>query len=421
MLNVQLICLVSTACIACARNPTNRQYKALFWLYGFAATYHLIDIDRVRVYEARRAARGRSHIPLVMLYWPDRPQAPQVPPPLAPPALAPPLPGLASLTVPPAAPSMGAALLPFGPRSPPTTTLIHIVVAADRPLWPGVAGVVRSALASSGTPHILRFHLVTLAEQAADARAAMSCFGVESQLVVHALPGDVPQQTVRVTASAAVTGHLASPLNFVRFYLPRVLPPHVERVLYLDADVVVRADLRELWAAPLAPSHAVAAVPRPEAHFRYARYVKRCDGLYASRHGGTRLNGSAPTFNAGVALIDLRRWAAAGLTSEAEWWMARHLQSDDGLWALGSQPVMHLILHGNWSRLPADWNADGLGRVTHMDGPTLRRAKLLHWTGRRKPWRADGLHTEHFTRHVSVAQVRRCVPEAAASSARGGR
>ena len=35
---------------------------------------------------------------------------------------------------------------------------------------------------------------------------------------------------VRVVADAAVTGNLASPLNFARFYLPRVLPRAVQKV-----------------------------------------------------------------------------------------------------------------------------------------------------------------------------------------------
>ena len=53
---------------------------------------------------------------------------------------------------------------------------------------------------------------------------------------------------VRVLAKADVTGNLASPLNFARFELPRLLP-ELRRLIYLDADVVVQADLLELWQA----------------------------------------------------------------------------------------------------------------------------------------------------------------------------
>ena len=106
--------------------------------------------------------------------------------------------------------------------------------------------------------------------------------------------------------------------------------------------------------------------------------------------------------------MDLARWEALNLTAEATWWMEKHAESAEGLWALGSQPVMHLILYGRWAALPDSWNLDGLGRLTHISQSTLRDAKLLHWTGRRKPWLADGLYTGTFNRHVSKADVRRC-------------
>ena len=290
----------------------------------------------------------------------------------------------------------------------PASPLVHIVVAADAPLWPGVVGLIRSARTSSAAPDELRFHLITLPSQVAAAHEAMACFRFDRELVrVVSMPTEWLAGRIRVVADPAVTGSLSSPLNFARFYLPRLLPPLTRRVLYLDADVIVQSDLRLIAAAPLPSPFPVAAVPRSEAHFRYSRYAKRCDELYASRHGGNRLNTSAPTFNAGVALVDLRRWAALDLTAEAEWWLARHADSADGLWALGSQPVMHLILHGQWMPLSAV-HLDGLGRMPHIPPAALRDAQLLHWTGRRKPWRADGLYTAHFLRHVGKAEVSRC-------------
>ena len=283
-----------------------------------------------------------------------------------------------------------------------------MVVAADEPLWPGVAGLIRSANSSTSSPEALRFFLVTLPEELGAARRAMECYGVAELVVLVPFAPATLASRVRVVADPKVTGHLASPLNFARFYLPQLLPPTVRRVLYLDADVVVQGDLRELFAAPLPPRVPLAAVPRADAHFRYARYVKKCDGVYASRYGGARLNASAPTFNAGVALVDLRAWAQLALTREAEWWMARHADAPDGLWALGSQPIMHLMLHGRWAPLPPRWNLDGLGRVPALRAEALARARLLHWTGRRKPWLRDGLYARLFARHVPAADVRRC-------------
>ncbi len=101
-----------------------------------------------------------------------------------------------------------------------------------------------------------------------------------------------------------------------------------------------------------------------------------------------------------VLLIDLGRWRAQNLTEEAAWWMRQHAASADGLWALGSQPPLHLALHGRWAALPPSWNLDGLGRVGSLTPPALGAAKLLHWTGKRKPWLPDGLYVERWRRYV---------------------
>ena len=61
---------------------------------------------------------------------------------------------------------------------------------------------------------------------------------------------------------------------------------------------------------------------------------------------------------------------------------------------LGSQPPLHLALHGRWSSLPPSWNLDGLGRVPNLKPAALDAAKLLHWTGRHKPWLPDGMYVE---------------------------
>ena len=149
---------------------------------------------------------------------------------------------LAATTPPPPSPSP--------PASPPSNSHIDLVVAADAPLWPGVAGLVRSVRATTANPSAIRVHLITLPAQVDAARHAMSCFGVAEQLTVVALPDELLLAgRVRVTADPKITGHLASPLNFARFYLPRLLPPSTSRVLYMDADIIEET-VRRIIAGP---------------------------------------------------------------------------------------------------------------------------------------------------------------------------
>ena len=323
--------------------------------------------------------------------------------------------------------SASSPLPPRPPRPPPPPPPsaaakadddVHVVLAADPAHLPGVAGVIASArthFVADGAAS-LRFHVVTLREHVDATHAALGCFlgggaaaAVNGSVEVAVLPVEWLAGRVRVVADPAVTGPLASPLNFARFYLPALLPS-LRRALYLDADVVVRGNLMELWRRGVESARALgvpaAAVPRPEAHFRYSRYEAKCGPVFAARYPGRRLNRSAPTFNAGVMLLDLASWASRGLTAEAEWWMAQHAAAADGLWALGSQPIMHMILYGRWAPLPTDWNLDGLGRVPNLPPSRLRQARLLHWTGKHKPWLRHGLYARHFPREVASRTAR---------------
>ena len=303
------------------------------------------------------------------------------------------------------------------------------MVPADAALLPGVAGLVRSAQAHATGR--LRFLVLTPASDAHEAWRTLGCLGaagragkcsVEIVPLSEAWINATLLPRIRVNADPTVTGHLGSPLNFARFFLPTLLPPDARdrTVLYLDADIIVQGDVSALARQTRLPRRcAVGAVPRHDAHFRYSRYEKKCAGLFAQRYPAQVFNRSAETFNAGVTFIDLAAWQRLHLTEEAEWWMDRHTNDRaGGLWHLGSQPIMHLILHSRWHALPEHWNLDGLGRVSSIDSRSLHEAKLLHWTGRRKPWLPNGLHVDLFRRHVPQDAVRRCLPRLSSTEGR---
>lgn len=66
------------------------------------------------------------------------------------------------------------------------------------------------------------------------------------------------------------------------------------------------------------------------------------------------------------------------------------LHKATSLWSLGTQPLLLIAAYGRWVHLPAEWNVDGLGYREDIDDTTLKAAKMLHWTGKGKPW-LDGV------------------------------
>src|SRR6478735_4704229 len=121
-----------------------------------------------------------------------------------------------------------------------------------------------------------------------------------------------------IDARGAIRGH-ALPTRrpramFLRLFLGELVPDHLERVLYLDTDLIVRRPLTELWTSDLDDAP-VAAI-----RDAYLPWVFR-NATIAWRHLG--LSPEAPFFNSGVMLVSLERWRdrsigrrAAALLSE---------------------------------------------------------------------------------------------------------
>lgn len=153
-------------------------------------------------------------------------------------------------------------------------------------------------------------------------------------------------------------------VTWAKFDLPQVVP--VERVLYLDADVLIRHDLKDLWEIDLGrkPIGAVVDIGHPMGH------------------SGTK---RAPYFNAGVLLMDL-----AKIRSFAEHLLAvgnAHTHSK-----YKDQDALNSLFEGNWVPLSLSWNAQGLG--TYARYPSSERAAL-------NLAEMDNPHIVHFTGPVN--------------------
>ncbi len=134
-----------------------------------------------------------------------------------------------------------------------------------------------------------------------------------------------------------------------KFDVISILP--VERVLYLDADILVRSSLAALWETDL-KGHTIGAVQdigHPTGHKEIA---------------------SRPYFNAGVLLIDL---AKARLQQPALIATARSMQESP----FKDQDALNEHFQSDWLPLSLKWNAQGLG--TYVDSFSAERMALpLH-------------------------------------------
>ncbi|MBV9077397.1 MAG: glycosyltransferase family 8 protein [Methylobacteriaceae bacterium] len=195
---------------------------------------------------------------------------------------------------------------------------------------------------------------------------------------------------------------------YTRIILDRFIDSQQTRVLYLDADTLICADLRPLWNEPL--DGKVMGVVRD--HFRL-------DGEQIGFGPDT------PYFNSGVLLIDMAAWRAARCEERVLDYLARHGQSlpwmdQDALNVALRDEVKFLDLAWNFQPRCADVPARFLG-LSDADYAALRASpKLIHYTTSLKPWVAA--HRVHYSeRYLAAARAAGLLDELRPPRIRGAR
>ena len=131
-------------------------------------------------------------------------------------------------------------------------------------------------------------------------------------------------------------------MNFARFYLSELLPSVTGRIIYLDDDVIVQANINSLFHLPMQPGSVLLASSDPgntmDGFLNFSVPVIKKTGI----------DPSAFSFNAGVFVCDLDEWRAQGITKKLLYWM--ELNKELPIYGLGrgggaSQPPMLLALH----------------------------------------------------------------------------
>lgn len=176
---------------------------------------------------------------------------------------------------------------------------------------------------------------------------------------------------------------VATKAALLKFYLPALLPD-LDRVLYLDGDIIVRRDLAPL--AELELGDRLAAVVRDLPQVFYERQL---------------LGESRDYFNSGVMLLNLRQMRAEGLTERLV--EAKKASPDDKLM---DQSVLNRVMAGRVLQLPMiynvccanlrrRWRREGMarkiGEAYGTDVRSLRQireaAAIIHYSSGEKPWK----------------------------------
>ena len=151
------------------------------------------------------------------------------------------------------------------------------------------------------------------------------------------------------------------------------LPKELDRVIWLDCDLLVVEDISRLWRAELGTKIALAVqdqrVPLVSSRF----------GVTAWREIGAPAD--SKYFNAGVLVIDLARWREEDVCRRSLDYLGAHGERVY-FW---DQEALNAVLIDRWGELDARWNWHPM--VDRLTGhATSQDHWIVHFSGNLKPW-----------------------------------
>ncbi|XP_020230664.1 probable galacturonosyltransferase 4 isoform X1 [Cajanus cajan] len=167
-------------------------------------------------------------------------------------------------------------------------------------------------------------------------------------------------------------------LNHLRFYLPEIFPK-LNKVLFLDDDIVVQKDLTGLWSIDLKGNVNGAVETCGESFHRFDRYLNFSNPLIAKN-----FDPRACGWAYGMNVFDLVQWKRQNITEVYHNW--QKLNHDRQLWKLGTLPPGLITFWKRTFPLHRSWHVLGLGYNPNTNQKEIDRAAVIHYNGNMKPW-----------------------------------
>nr|XP_010942295.1 probable galacturonosyltransferase 4 [Elaeis guineensis] len=188
-------------------------------------------------------------------------------------------------------------------------------------------------------------------------------------------------------------------LNHLRFYLPEILPK-LNKVVFLDDDIVVQKDLTALWMIDLKGNVNGAVETCGESFHRFNQYLNFSNPIISKN-----FDPKACGWAYGMNIFDLAEWRKQNITEIYHTW--QELNHDRQLWSLGSLPPGLITFYNRTVALDRSWHVLGLGYDPDVNQREIERAAVIHYNGNMKPWLEIGMpqYRNYWSKYVDYDQV----------------
>lgn len=239
-----------------------------------------------------------------------------------------------------------------------------------------------------------------------------------------------------------------SMLNHLRFYMPEI-HPKLDKILFLDDDIVVQKDLTPLWVIDLKGMVNGAVETCKESFHRFDTYLN-----FSHPKISENFDPRACGWAFGMNMFDLKEWRKRNITGIYHYWqdlvsigtssvlliafsnhifppcifcLLQHateiiifylliedmLQNEDRkLWKLGTLPPGLITFYNLTYPLNRTWHVLGLGYDPAVDIAEIENAAVVHYNGNYKPWLdlAISKYRTYWSKYVDLdnSHVQQC-------------
>ena len=240
---------------------------------------------------------------------------------------------------------------------------VHIALASDQRYLPFAAVAVASAVANTSRQIVVHFlHEDLAAEDLEKAFSFLDRFP-HASLNIHRITGAFFRDWPAMRWSRAI---------YYRMILPDLLPD-LEKIVYLDSDLLVLRDPAELFDTPFDGASCMAVVAKisPDQ---------------------TRLLGIPPEryFNSGVLVFSPSRWKQTGCIDRFKECIVQYADR----MKYPDQDILNLVfrsevkyLHPRWNIITSTFRNEPVSCFTNEQiADALAHPGIVHFTGVHKPW-----------------------------------
>ncbi len=189
---------------------------------------------------------------------------------------------------------------------------------------------------------------------------------------------------------------------YYRISIPSLFDNSVDKVIYLDSDMIIKDDISKLWEINIS-NYYLAAVEALSFTERYADLQMPENSLY---------------FCSGVLVINLQQWRKYNITDK----VINFIENNQDKLICWDQDSLNSIICNNWLPLSLKWNQqhyffqkrfyeEYLTREDFIEA--IKNPSIIHYTSSYKPWNYINYHPykQEYYNYLSLTPWRNFNPK----------